>query len=61
MHLDTHTNPECNVGVNIQLTLQDYYDEIQKVAEIRMNQITLEDITNGFNQRKDNPNFECFF
>lgn len=27
LHLDTHTNPECGVGVNIQLALQDYFDE----------------------------------
>ena len=25
LHLDTHTNPECGVGVNIQLALLDYY------------------------------------
>ena len=25
LHLDTHTNPLCQVGVNIQLALQEYY------------------------------------
>lgn len=44
LHLDTHTNPECGVGVNIQLALSDYYAEIQKSAESRMAEISLEDI-----------------
>ena len=26
LHLDTHTNPECGVGVNIQLALQEHLD-----------------------------------
>ena len=26
LHLDTHTNPECGVGIYIQLSLQDYFD-----------------------------------
>ncbi len=30
LHLDTHTNPECGVGINIQLSLQGFYNEIQK-------------------------------
>ena len=33
LHLDTHTNPECGVGINIQLSLQGFYNEIQKAAE----------------------------
>lgn len=44
LHLDTHTNPECGVGVNIQYALQDSYDEVQKVAEEKMAEITLADI-----------------
>lgn len=44
LHLDTHTNPECGVGVNIQLALSDYYAEVQKSAENRMAEITLENI-----------------
>ena len=27
LHLDTHTNPECGVGIYIQLSLQDYFDQ----------------------------------
>ena len=30
LHLDTHTNPECGVGIYIQLSLQDYFDRIQE-------------------------------
>ena len=44
LHLDTHTNPDCGVGVNIQLALQDYYNEIQKGTETHMSGISLQDI-----------------
>ena len=27
LHLDTHTNPDCGIGINIQLSLQGFYDE----------------------------------
>lgn len=53
LHLDTHTNPECGVGVNIQLALLDYYQEIQKMAEERMNQISLQDIIKSYSQKVD--------
>ena len=36
LHLDTHTNPDCGVGINIQLSLQEFYNEIQKNAEEKM-------------------------
>ena len=39
LHLDTHTNPDCGVGINIQLSLQGFYNEIQKAAEEKMNTI----------------------
>ena len=39
LHLDTHTNPDCGVGINIQLSLQEFYNEIQKTAEEKMNMI----------------------
>ena len=48
LHLDTHTNPECGAGVNIQYSLQDYYDEIQMTAEKKMAEIRLEDIIRSF-------------
>ncbi len=53
LHLDTHTNPECGVGVNIQLALQEYYDEIQQAAEQRMAEITLRDILDSFRAKAD--------
>lgn len=50
LHLDTHTNPECGVGVNIQLALSDYYTEIQKCAEKRMAEISLANIIKTYDK-----------
>lgn len=50
LHLDTHTNPERGVGVNIQLALSDYYAEIQKSAEKWMAEIALENIIETYYQ-----------
>ena len=44
LHLDTQTNPDCGVGINIQLSLQKYYDEVQEAAEHKMKEISLENI-----------------
>ena len=49
--LDTHTNPECGIGVNIQLALQSFYDKVQKDAENSMSFISLSDIIKEFQQR----------
>ena len=51
LHLDTHTNPDCGIGINIQLSLQGFYNEIQKAAEEKMNTITLQDIIDTYYQR----------
>lgn len=51
LHLDTHINPECGVGVNIQLALKEYYQTIQKAAEKEMGSITLEDIIDTYYQK----------
>ena len=51
LHQDTHTNPDCGVGVNIQLTLRDYYDEIQKATEDRMRTITLQNIIDAYRKK----------
>ena len=56
LHLDTHTNPDCGIGINIQLSLQGFYDEIQKTAEGKMNTITLQDIINTYYQRTSMQN-----
>ena len=42
LHLDTHTNPECGVGMDIQFALADYYDRIQQDAEHSMQGISLQ-------------------
>lgn len=51
LHLDTHTNPECGVGIYIQLSLQDYFDQIQKKAEEEMKTITLQDILKRYQEK----------
>ena len=51
LHLDTHTNPECGVGMNIQLALQDYYHEVQQAAEEKMSKISLQDIVDSYEKR----------
>ena len=48
LHLDIHTNPECGVGIYIQLSLQDFFDQIQETAEKEMKSVTLQDILNQY-------------
>ena len=38
-------------GINIQLSLQGFYNEIQKATEEKMNTITLQDIIDTYYQR----------
>lgn len=49
LHLDTDINPECGIGVNVQLALQSFYDDIQKTAETAMANITLADVIEKYN------------
>lgn len=42
---------DSDVGINIQLSLQGFYNEIQKTAEEKMNTITLQDIIDTYYQR----------
>lgn len=51
LHLDTHTNPECGVGIYIQLSLQDYFDQVQKTAENEMQRITLQAILDRYQEK----------
>ncbi|HIX68678.1 MAG TPA: Rrf2 family transcriptional regulator [Candidatus Anaerostipes excrementavium] len=51
LHLDTHTNPECGVGVHIQLALRDYFDQVQEQAEQEMKQITLQNILDRYQEK----------
>lgn len=51
LHQDTHTNPVCGVGVNIQLVLADCYQEVQKSAEEKMQSITLAEILDRYGRK----------
>ena len=51
LHLDTHTNPQCGVGINIQLVLRDCYDLVQQQAEETMRNITLQGILERYNEK----------
>lgn len=51
LHQDIHTNPACGVGVNIQLTLRDFYLDIQNTAEKRMQEITLKDVLEQYHMK----------
>ena len=52
LHLDnSEIARECGVGIYIQLSLQDYFDRIQKKAEEEMEQITLQDILDRYQEK----------
>ena len=51
LHQDTHTNPACGVGVNIQLVLRDCYDLVQARAEESMRSITLQEILDRYTEK----------
>ena len=55
LHLDTDINPECGPGVNIQLSLKAYYQDIQKNVEQQMKKITLQDIISNYQNRLKDP------
>ena len=46
LHRDVNTNPECGVGIYIQIqqSIADFYQEIQRSAEQKMQTITLQAI-----------------
>lgn len=48
LHLDTHTNPECGVGVYIQESLGEFYDVIQSEVERKMSEITIRDVIDNY-------------
>lgn len=51
IHEDTHTNPECGIGMNIQFVLRDCYDVVQKEAEDAMRAISLQEILNRYREK----------
>ena len=53
LHWDIDTNPECGVGIYVQLSIADFYQEIQKAAEQKMQTITLQDIIDRYGKKLD--------
>jgi Rrf2 family protein len=51
LHLDTHTNPECGIGINIQLSVSDYFRQVQSCAEREMQAITLQDVLDRYEEK----------
>lgn len=51
LHQNTHTNPACGVGVNIQLALKDCYDLVQKKSEEAMESITLQEVLDRYEEK----------
>ena len=47
-HLDTDTNPDCGIGINIQFAIGDFYHEIQNMVNEKMKSITLQDIIDRY-------------
>lgn len=48
LHLDTHINPECGMGVFIQESLGDFYEAVQSEAERKMSEISVRDIMDNY-------------
>lgn len=51
LHLDTHTNPECGVGVNAQLVIGEFFRDVQQAAEDAMASISLAQIIEQYRER----------
>lgn len=51
LHLDTHTNPACGVGVNVQLVIGERFADIQHAAERAMASVSLADIIEQYRER----------
>lgn len=48
LHLDTHTNLDCGIGIHVQLVISDFYHEVQLTAEEKMKEITIQDILTAY-------------
>lgn len=48
LHQDTHTNPDCGVGVCIQNAVRSCFDDVQHAAEQAMAAITLHGVMERF-------------
>ena len=49
--IKTSTPTACGVGVNIQLVLREFYLDIQKTAELKMQEITLKDVLEQYHMK----------
>lgn len=52
LHVDPRTNMDCPVGANIQQTLNDAYERVQKAAEEEMSKLTIQDMVDNINERR---------
>lgn len=51
LHLDTHTNPQCGVGVNVQIIIGEHFQDVQAAAEAAMAEVSLAEIIRQFEDR----------
>ena len=51
LHLDTHTNPACGVGVNAQRVIGEYFADVQQAAEDAMAGVSLAQIIECYRAR----------
>ncbi|MDO4290492.1 MAG: Rrf2 family transcriptional regulator [Eggerthellaceae bacterium] len=51
LHIDTHINPACEAGTNIQYALGDFYARVQDVAERELDGITLADVVASYYEK----------
>ncbi len=51
LHLDTHINPECGIGVNIQYVLKNTYEDIQNSINQNLASISLQSLFNDYQKR----------
>lgn len=51
LHLDTHTNPDCGLGVNVQAAIGEMFDRVQRRSEDAMNEVSLSQIIESYRRR----------
>lgn len=51
LHLDTHTNPNCGVGVNIQFSIGKQYNKIHNTINQELKNLNLQDVLDDYNKK----------
>lgn len=51
LHLDTHVNPACGVGVNVQAVIGEKFSDVQRAAERAMDAVALAEIIAAYRER----------